>query len=410
MTRTSVAGLDVRFDFVPSSATNSDSSIKLPIRKLHVERPSVYLDQWVWIRLAQVLSGKSDNSNHKRALEKVLSASDAGVIFPISVTHYVETFKIRDGDRRRFLAAVMIRASKCRTLRARKDLLRSQMLNAMHEQFERPTFRPAPIAPFGVGVHFAFQGLQFNLDLLGSPEIVSRARRTFSPAVLCRMTQWAETQFLSGPRDADVKRLRDEYGYKPETTYTSSLKRLEWEQVYIDLLREDPIDADKLRVRVQAREAIHELAEITHSTLREYGLSFARAFRVESDPPSVTRPRIVGFYDAMPSVRIAVDMKAELFKDQSRRWKVNDLHDIDALSMAIPYCDVVVSDKAAVHSVKTTGADNRNGTVVTQKISDLIDLLPSLEGRATEMSGDSSGWDWLATGVGFNPLPPPERE
>ena len=100
----------------------------------------MYLDQWVWIRLAQVLSGKSDNAHDKRALERVISASDAGVIFPISVTHYIETFKISDGDRRRFLAAVMIRASKCRTLRMRKDLLRSQMLNAMHELFERPTF------------------------------------------------------------------------------------------------------------------------------------------------------------------------------------------------------------------------------------------------------------------------------
>lgn len=55
---------------------------------------------------------------------------------------------------------------------------------------------------------------------------------------------------------------------------------------------------------------------------------------------------MIEFADLMPSVRIATDlMLAELFRNTTTTWTMNAIHDIDALSLAVPYCHVVVPDK-----------------------------------------------------------------
>jgi hypothetical protein len=149
---------------------------------------------------------------------------------------------------------------------------------------------------------------------------------------------------------------------------------------------------------------IHEHLDLLTELFHEYRLSFDRLTGKLSDQPGDARPRIIGFFDAMPSVRIAVDRKVELFRNNTSRWTVNDLHDIDAVSLAIPYCQVVVGDKATVDSVRKAGNDVRNGTRVISRLSDLTNALPELVKVADALGGDRSGWDWHVPGVGFNPL------
>ncbi len=52
----------------------------------------------------------------------------------------------------------MATVSFFRTLRGGRHLLRHQMLNAMHETFGRPTFRPAAPEPLGLDAAVAFTG------------------------------------------------------------------------------------------------------------------------------------------------------------------------------------------------------------------------------------------------------------
>lgn len=65
-------------------------------------------------------------------LEAVRQASDAGVAFPLSSTHYIETSKITNLRQRAELARTIASISRCRTLRSARVLLRHQMLHAMH--------------------------------------------------------------------------------------------------------------------------------------------------------------------------------------------------------------------------------------------------------------------------------------
>jgi hypothetical protein len=78
------------------------------------------------------------------------------------------------------------------------------------------------------------------------------------------------------------------------------------------------------------------------------------------------------------------------------------------MTIAVPYCDVVVPDKEIFSLMDRSKAGERNGAVVIRHLDDLIDVLPDLEDRARAIGGDHSGWDWLAPGVGFDPQPPQE--
>ena len=90
---------------------------------LHTSRPSVYLDQWVWVRLASVLEGKPRGPGDAGVLDALREAAAAGVAFPLSRTHYIETSSIKKPKQRQDLARVMASISFFRTLRGGQVLI-----------------------------------------------------------------------------------------------------------------------------------------------------------------------------------------------------------------------------------------------------------------------------------------------
>jgi hypothetical protein len=80
-----------------------------------------------------------------------------------------------------------------------------------------------------------------------------------------------------------------------------------------------------------------------------------------SIPPT---PQIVHrFTDGMPSTRVAIAMKIHYFKNAFNNWTTHDLHDIDALAVAVAYC-AVYSDRKAMRAVKSSRELGIFGTVL----------------------------------------------
>ncbi len=381
-------------------------SDEYPKFNLHTVRPSIYLDQWVWSRLAAAAAGRPREPIDSNVLDAVVRASHVGVAFPLSSTHYIETLSVPEVVQRAALSETMSSISHIRTLRSRHLLLRDQILTSVHSLLELPEFVPTQRAVLGVGVNWAFEGEVKQLTIHGPNEFFEAVRIPFTPRVLCRMAQWLEIQYLMGPRDEEIERLRTNFGYQPETAQEAARLRLEWEELYVGLLGEDPVSTNELRARVQARELIREHLDILTSIFEEYDVTFHSLFGGSIDEPGSARPGVSAFFESVPSLRIATEMKTNLFRDPSRTWKINDLHDIDALSLAIPYCHVVISDKAAVDSVRKSKIDHLCGTKVIAVMAELIDILPPLEEQARNLGGDVSGWDWNSPGVGFDPASP----
>jgi len=364
---------------------------------LHTSRPSVYLDQWVWFRLAKADGGKPREPSDISVLAAVREASAAGVAFPLSSTHYLETSKIKNPRQRAQMARTMASISRCRTLRSARVLLRHQMLCAMRESFGRPAFRPQPPEALGTGVIWAVTGEPGPLTLRGPSGPVDPATIPGMPEFLRKANQFGEMFILAGPADEEIEDLR-RLGYRPEASEEVTSSRLAWENTYTGLLADDPVSRTELRVRVQAREIIHEHSRLLNKLLAEYKVNFGREMGPD---PSVSRRRMIDFADQMPSLRIAVDLKAELFRNTTKTWTMNAIHDIDALSLAVPYCHVVVPDREMAHLLTRSRAGERTGTRIVSRLDQLPGMLPDLASHARSAGGDLTGWGWAGPGEEF---------
>jgi hypothetical protein len=229
----------------------------------------------------------------------------------------------------------------------------------------------------------------------------------FTREMRVRATQGFEYALMAGPSQGEEEVLRERYGYKPEATEEEGLSRLEWEQEFVGLLQDTPPeDPAELRVWIQAREVIHEHLELLTQVFKEYGMS-TRVLDggFADDRPQERRAFISRFFDRMPSVRVAVDLKLAVHRNNRRGWAQNDLYDTDAMSIAVPYCAVVVADKAVADALGRVKASERHGTLVTPKLDELARVLPLMVEAARDLP-DSSGWEALCPGVGFHPATP----
>jgi hypothetical protein len=206
---------------------------------------------------------------------------------------------------------------------------------------------------------------------------------------------------LAGPDDKEAEILRSRYGYRPEATTEVEASRLEWEASYVDLLASYPASRAELRVRLQARELLHEHLRLYSELTREYRIDLRREVGHDPDRPAASRRRMVAFADSVPSLRIAVDLKVELFRNPSRPWSMNAIHGIDALSMAVPYCHVVVPDREMASLLARSGTGPRYGTTIISRLSDLPGALPELAAQARNAVGDQTGWDWAGPWDGY---------
>lgn len=371
-------------------------------KSLRITRPIVYLDQWVWIRLALAGVGRPRSPGDVAALEAIREASADGVVFPLSATHYEETMRIADPRQRRDLAAVMAPLSEMRTIRRHNDLVRHQFLVALHETVGRPTFRPAQLNPLGVGVNWAFRGVHAFFRVV---DLDGREVDSVDPQWVRQINQHAEAELLAGPADEDMALLAELNYIDPRAHESAAGNRLAWEQWLEQRLTErSKPSAAELRVWLLARELSHEYLDLLNSLFTEYRLSL---WDISPTADGVkSRKRIVSFVERVPTLRIAAEMKLEIFRDSNRAWSWNTLRDIDALSIAIPYCDVVVADKDAAALARRTNAPARHGSIVVSRLDELLDRIPELRKNASSKPEDANGWSQLAPGEGYSPASP----
>ncbi|MFD8916114.1 hypothetical protein [Streptomyces sp. NPDC059575] len=384
----------------PTSSSGDEMDVAAESARLKTAVPSVYLDQWVWVRLTRAAGGTPREPSDTRMLDAVRQAAEAGVVFPLSVTHYQETNRITHPRQRTDLARTMALISHCRTLCSERILLRDQFLEAMHLSFGKPAFGRTPPEPLGIGVGWALTGKRLQLQLHRSSCVVDLATLPELADGFRRATQYTEYQLLAGPQDEDMPHLR-QLGYRPEKLEEGRQSRLDWETFFADLLAEDPISAAELRVRVQAREIIHEHLRLLTELCAEYRLNLQQATGVDPARPKASRRRISAFADLVPSVRVAVDVKAHRFRNAAKEWDLNTVHDIDAVSLAVPYCHAVVPDREIADLLGRSKAGPRNATHVLRGLRDLPDLLADLTRTAAASPHRVSDEDWVGQGEEF---------
>lgn len=180
-----------------------------------------------------------------------------------------------------------------------------------------------------------------------------------------------ERESLGGPQDDEIDELR-KYGWAPEKVKGITAARLAQEVAFATRL--DTYGSwrrGRLRDAVCARELMIELEEMLDEELR---LRETTLDELVNKDRSVIR----AFVRGMPSFEVSVELKTAYHRDPMKRWSTNDIHDIDAMALAVPYCDVVFTDAAARDALITAGLDARMRTNIPRQPDELADLLDTL--------------------------------
>jgi len=328
----------------------------------------VYLDLNQWIGLAQASVGHPQGKAFTGVLEACRHArSGGGVVFVLSGTIYAEMQKIKDPSQRRALAVVMEELTDFATLISRVAVMECE-LSAMLDRVARIPSPLAQVPLLGRGARHAF-GLSSRIAIMSaSGDETEQVRKRMGSVgfdrLMAEMIVKTERSILRGPASRDDEEKLRTLGWYPEGPRGITEQRAKQEQNLKTLLDAEPRwRRGRLRDVVSARELEIEFQNILPRALKERALVFEQVITNEDSARVFVR--------AMPSTEVSIELKTAWHRNGERKWTVNDIHDIDALALATPYCDVVVTEKACHHILNLAGLPERMDTALLHHLSDL---------------------------------------
>jgi hypothetical protein len=137
------------------------------------------------------------------------------------------------------------------------------------------------------------------------------------------------------------------------------------------MLSADPTLRERLSDILVARELYWEFGSELPRLLAAADMTVESFFELGKD-------QVVEIIEGLPTISVQLAIRSQVLKNASRAWSINDLRDSDHLGVAIPYCDVVVSDKASVNAVKSRGLEITLNTRVLSDLRSLHDYLSEI--------------------------------
>jgi hypothetical protein len=246
--------------------------------------------------------------------------------------------------------------------------LRTEVASALNKRLGRPLF-PERLKPFGRGIAFALgvgDGPAGRVRPIG--DAPSPVGEPYRAELEFRLNQAAEYLLLRGPAPEDVATMPD---YDLRAVQSIAEARATREQELFELLHTDVADKRRLGDIAHARGLYWELGPQLPELLAPANLSVESFFSRGKD-------WITSFLDDVPAVAVRTSLVMQTNMNGTRAWTRNDIYDIDALEAAVPYCDVVVTEKYACHVMNQSGLADRFNTKTIRRLDDLIPILQSL--------------------------------
>lgn len=177
---------------------------------------------------------------------------------------------------------------------------------------------------------------------------------------------------LRGPSDEDLEVLRADPNFQPEVAIEGQKQRVQWELDTERVLNEHPKwRRGRLRDLIGAREIVHEWMDM-YTRMR---IDRRKAGLPDFDPPDNEMRSFIG---SMPHTQVAISVKTRYHKNPLHKWTVNDIVDIDAVSIAYAYCEAVFPDKAVRAALQSSKELRAIGTFVPRRPEELTDWLDGL--------------------------------
>ena len=336
----------------------------------------VYLDLNHWIELAKVHSGHPEGKKNLKALNACGKAVAAGrAICPLSSAIYMEICKIQCHRQRHSLREVIETVSRFIVVTSLTVIRIHEVEAALDETVGS---NPKPIAcndylDWGVSRALGRDG-SLRIVTPDGEDVTSQFRESYhgGPEAFDEYVAKAHLelnrQIIEGPASNREEEELRKHGWKPRS-HLHFVKQAALEEAAqaARFNQDSRWRRGRIRDVIAAREIAKEINEILAKALHERGGS------LEDLAPDIEGRRKV--FDAMPSFDVAVTLKTEYHRNPHHRWTPNDIFDIAALATTLPYCDIVVTDKAIASHATQTGLAKRLNTVVLSDLADLPERL-----------------------------------
>ena len=82
-----------------------------------------------------------------------------------------------------------------------------------------------------------------------------------------------------------------------------------------------------------------------------------------------------GRFNGIPSRWAEMKLRHQRQANPQKSWEGNDLNDVTSLAVAVPYCDVVVTEKSWASLINAAKVGDRFDTLVTRHLQDVVGCL-----------------------------------
>ena len=302
----------------------------------------------------------------------VKAVGDGKAVFPLTASIYAEIAKITNYRQRRGLREVIEQVSRYMVVTSLPDVAAHEIEAVLNQ-----TVGPNPVSinvmnylDWGVSRAFGKAG-HLRIESPNGDDVTGEFRRKYrhGPEAFDAILWNAQWEFnrkaIEGPTSYDESHLRS-LGWNPEAIVRAYEQKAAEELAQVRRFDNYPKwRRGRIRDAITAREVSIDVGDIFAKGFADRGLdAIDQFFDVKPDELRST-------YNAMPSFDVAVTLKSSLHRDPTHRWTNNDIFDIHALALTIPYCDVVATDGSMRSHVTRHRLPERYTTVV---ISSLVEL------------------------------------
>jgi len=315
----------------------------------------IYLDTNHWIKLAQIANGKENEPEYKKIYEKIRLHSDSGnVIFPISMATVHEFVMHSDQKKREEIIDLLVDVSKGWFLQPVTLFFEKEIENAIRHRIKQDSLHDINQEIVQKGLSY-FAGLdfdQFMKDKNPPPGFMDKLRSSFK-------------EF-----NEDLETIRK--NLKDPQLVKISLDSLQANRELIIILeknRKKRRELDKsLRKRFSEASSICDLV-VPHMSKFILSNNIQPTDVLDS---SQNLEVLQAFVEDMPALNVFC--KLSYARDEvspERPIKTNDHWDLVHFSGAIPYCDVLVTEKMFAGLSKQHNLDKKYNCIILTNLKDL---------------------------------------
>lgn len=310
----------------------------------------IFLDQNKWIELARVEAGKV-TSGPLITLYTCLKAlvNRGEIIFPLSVSHIIETSRRNDQVSRAHLAKTQAALSKGRVLRSRKARLLMEIRAALLKAFGEPLIALPDHCAIVPGFMQAFEHYD---ELSASPYDVVTTRHLnthIDPRELLY-------NFLTNQNDEDRRQAIAAFSANARDLI-SQFERRRHELQSVN---------NEMRWRIYGAKLFDEHQSLICKQLVTIGKSI-------DDLKALGDSVITALLDNIPTLNVERNLAVKL-ETQSRSLNSNDLLDMYSMCAAIPYSTHVVAEKMFISLARQCKLDSAYKSTLSTELSVLADL------------------------------------